>query len=130
MEQKEIIEVAAGVVFRDGRFLITRRPESTHQGGLWEFPGGKLQPGESLRDCLRRELREELGVSVQVGEVLKIVEHSYPDRRVRLHFYRCSIPDPFIPDRLTFRWVSPSDLSQLEFPEANSSLIQDLQNYS
>jgi 8-oxo-dGTP pyrophosphatase MutT (NUDIX family) len=65
------IEVAAGLVFRQGRLLITQRPACSHLGGLWEFPGGKREAGESLADCLRRELREELGIEVDVGELVE-----------------------------------------------------------
>ena len=132
LTKDKIVEVAAGVIIQDGRMLITHRPASSHLGGLWEFPGGKRMAGETLEDCLRRELHEELGLSIRVEGILKVVDFSYPDRRVRLHFYRCSIPNQNtpLPNRLTCRWVLPSDLSQYEFPEANSSLIQDLQGYS
>src|SRR5438132_14172490 len=84
------IEVAAGLVFRDGQLLITQRPRDDHLGDLWEFPGGKREPGETLEQCLRRELREELGIEIAVGELLDFVTHEYPEKTVHLKFYRCA----------------------------------------
>src|SRR5262245_29527344 len=84
------IEVSAGLVFRDGKLLITQRHAGAHLGGLWEFPGGKREPTESFEDCLVRELREELGIEVAVGELLETIQHDYPDKRVLLKFFRCT----------------------------------------
>src|SRR5262245_15313555 len=78
------IEVAAGVVFRDGQVLITQRRPGDHLGGLWEFPGGKREPGETFEVCLQRELKEELGIEVDVGEWLDSVTHAYPEKTVHL----------------------------------------------
>jgi mutator protein MutT len=128
---KKIIEVAAGVVIRDGRCLITQRLETSPHGGLWEFPGGKRHPEESLRDCLRRELKEELDITVQVGEALKVIRHDYPDAAVKLHFYRCTILDgtPRALGSQAYRWVSLPELSEFSFPEANRSFIRELQDH-
>src|SRR6185369_202540 len=87
---RNAIEVAAGVVFRDGRVLITQRRPGGHLGGLWEFPGGKRESGETFARCLRRELMEELGIEAEVGECLGSVTHRYPGKTVRLKFYRCA----------------------------------------
>src|SRR6187402_801609 len=81
-----IIQVAAGLVFREGRLLITQRPPGGHLAGLWEFPGGKREADESFEDCLRRELREELGVEVDVGELVESITHEYPGKSVHLQF--------------------------------------------
>ena len=126
----KIIEVAAAVVLRDGRCLITQRLETSPHGGLWEFPGGKCHPNESLKDCLRRELKEELGITVDVGEEIKVIQHSYPDSTVRLHFYRCTMINgtPRTLGNQAYRWVPLCELSLFEFPEANGPLIRDLQN--
>src|SRR5579864_8978438 len=84
-----VIEVSAGLVFRDGKLLITRRHADTHLGGLWEFPGGKREPDETFEQCLVRELREELGIEVDVGNLVESLNHAYPKKTVVLKFYRC-----------------------------------------
>ena len=98
-----VIEVAAGVIFRDSRVLITQRRKDDHLGGLWEFPGGKREPSESYEDCLRRELREELGIEVEVGEVLASLTHAYPDKTVHLEFFRCAWRRLYEPPRAGLR---------------------------
>ncbi len=117
--------VAAAVVERQGRFLVTRRKAGTHLGGVWEFPGGKCEPAESLESCLAREMREELAVDVVIHEEMLVTAHDYPDRRVELHFFRCSIstePTPALGQDM--RWVSSEELRRLEFPSADVSLIR------
>src|SRR5215204_6906636 len=84
------IDVAAGLVFRDGKLLITRRHADVHLGGLWEFPGGKREPNESFEACLVRELREELGIEVTVGDLVESLTHEYPEKTVHLRFFRCA----------------------------------------
>ncbi len=121
------VEVVAAVVERDGRYLITRRLEGTHLAGLWEFPGGKLLPGEKPEDGLRRELREELGVDPAVGEPMQTVDWTYPGKRVRLLFFRCSIAgDPTPLEGQEMRWVAAADLPTYSFPEADATLITRL----
>jgi 8-oxo-dGTP diphosphatase len=122
------IVVLAAVVERDGALLITRRLEGTHLEGLWEFPGGKCEPGESHEACLRRELAEELGVESVIGDEIFSIEHAYPDRTVRLHFRSCTIrgePRPLLGQHI--RWVARADLDALEFPKADEELIRRLQ---
>jgi mutator protein MutT len=122
------IIVTAAVVERDGRFLVTRRIEGTHLEGLWEFPGGKCDPGESLVDCLRREIVEELGTSAIVGEEIFHITHGYADRSVALHFFSCSLsgdPRPLIGQEI--QWVARSDLRSLKFPPADDRLIDLLE---
>jgi len=84
IKNENAIEVAAGLVFRNGKLLITRRRANDPLGGLWEFPGGKRKPEETFQECLRRELREELGIEVDVGELLEAITHAYPDKTVHL----------------------------------------------
>ncbi|HXH06418.1 MAG TPA: (deoxy)nucleoside triphosphate pyrophosphohydrolase [Vicinamibacterales bacterium] len=118
------IIVVAAVVERDGRFLVTRRPDGTHLEGCWEFPGGKCEPGESHADCLAREMREELGVDIAMGDRVLEVTHSYDDRIVELHFYRCRLlgdPSPQLGQQL--RWVTREELGSLPFPPADEELI-------
>src|SRR5262249_10361283 len=83
------INVAAGLVFHKGKLLITLRHDDSHLGGLWEFPGGKLEPGETFEQCLVRELREELGIEVIVGELIENLTHEYPGKTVHLRFFCC-----------------------------------------
>lgn len=123
------IQVAAGLIVRDGRYLIARRNQEVHLGGLWEFPGGKREPGESLEDCLRRELREELGIEITPPIPLKVVRHDYPDKRVDLHFFLCSIKAGL--ERplgcADLRWVTPAEMARFKFPPADRPLTELLQ---
>jgi mutator protein MutT len=123
-----IIEVSAGVVFREGLILITQRRAQDHLGGLWEFPGGKQEPGESAEACLQRELMEELGIEVEVGELLEIIEHSYPNKTVRLKFFRCAWQkhEPTAIDCQAFAWVTAAQLKDYTFPEADQKLLERL----
>jgi mutator protein MutT len=122
------LEVAAGLVFRDGRLLITKRPAGSHLAGLWEFPGGKREPAESFEDCLRRELREELGVEVAVGAQVEAIEHEYPGRHVHLRFFHCTLlagePQPL--ECAAIRWVTPDQLAHHAFPAADERLLTRL----
>jgi 8-oxo-dGTP diphosphatase len=124
----QIIEVAAALVFRRGKLLITQRPLDAHLGGLWEFPGGKREADETFEQCLVRELREELGIEVTVGELVESVTHAYPDKTVRLRFYRCRWkqhePQPL--GCPAFKWVSASELKGHEFPAADARLLEQL----
>jgi len=123
----EAIEVVAAVIERDGRYLITRRLEGTHLAGLWEFPGGKLLPGEQPEDALRRELKEELGVEVAVGELIQMVDWAYPEKSVRLLFFRCALAgEPTPLEGQEMRWVAAADLRSYSFPEADATLIARL----
>ena len=116
--------VVAAVVERHGRFLVTQRSSDVHLGGYWEFPGGKCEEGESLEDALRREMREELGVEIRIGQPLQRIHHRYPDHAVELHFYRCDIlGSPRACLAQTLRWVTRSELAELPFPPADAVLI-------
>jgi len=118
------IVVAAAVVEREGRFLVTRRIKGTHLEGLWEFPGGKCDAGESLDQCLQREIAEELGARVSVGEEIFRITHEYPGRSITLHFFACSLTGdqrPLIGQEM--QWVARKDLRSLEFPPADDRLI-------
>jgi len=122
-----IIEVVAAVIERDGRILIARRPAALHLGGLWEFPGGKRQPGETPEAALVREIREELDAAVTVGELLDDVEWTYPEKTVRLLFFRCALDDePRAAEGQEIAWVAPADLDRYEFPPADGGLVARL----
>ena len=118
------IVVAAGVIERGGAVLVTRRLKGTHLEGLWEFPGGKCEPGETIHDCLRREILEELAVDATPGETLLVTTHAYPEKTVELHFLACAIDGEAVPQQgQEMRWVARTDLAGLRFPEADNELI-------
>ncbi len=119
------IVVVAAVIERDGRYLITLRPEGTHLAAHWEFPGGKCEPHETHAEALRRELHEELDILAEVGSLVHAVTHAYPERTVELHFYACGYAGeakPMIGQQV--RWVGPGELGALPFPEADRDLIR------
>lgn len=125
----KLVEVAAGLIYEDGRYLIAKRKAGVHLGGLWEFPGGKREKGETLEDCLRRELLEELGIRIDIPIPFRIIRHHYREKTVELHFFRCAIetgrPSPV--DCAELRWVHPSELNEYEFPPADRPIIEALQ---
>src|SRR5882757_3731983 len=86
------VDVSAGLIFRSGKLLIAQRHARAHQGGLWEFPGGKREADETFEQCLVRELDEELGVKISVGALVEDLTHAYPDKTVRLKFFACTLP--------------------------------------
>ena len=125
-----VIDVAAALVFRDGKLLITQRQADAHLGGLWEFPGGKREPDETFEACLTRELREELGIEVAVGELVESLTHAYPEKTVHLRFYRCRWqqhePQPLACS--AFKWVAAAELKDYAFPAADARLLDRLMN--
>lgn len=121
------IAVVAAVIQHGDRFLITRRQGGVHLAGMWEFPGGKVGGGESHSDALRREILEELDTDVAVHDLVLETTHAYPDRTVRLFFYRCvllGMPRPMIGQEM--EWVARNDLSSRLFPPADVELIRML----
>lgn len=121
--------VAAAMVDADGRILLARRPEHAHQGGLWEFPGGKLEAGETPAEGLRRELHEELGVTLQAHRPLIRVTHRYPERSVSLDVYRVDAwqGEPHGREGQPLAWVSPETLRDYPMPPADVPIIAALQ---
>jgi len=125
----KVIEVAAGLIHHEGRYLITRRKPGVHLAGFWEFPGGKRETGESLAECLQRELFEELSIRVDLPVPYQIVRHDYPEKIVELHFFRCAIEQgQAMPvDCAEIKWVFPEELTQFKFPPADRVIINSLQ---
>jgi mutator protein MutT len=125
-----VIEVAAALVFRTGKLLITQRYKAAHLGGLWEFPGGKREPGESFETCLRRELREELAIEVEVGPLLESLTHRYSEKTVYLRFYRCRwiCNEPLPIGCADFKWIEASQLRDHAFPAADARLLDLLES--
>jgi 8-oxo-dGTP diphosphatase len=119
------VVVVAAVIERDGRFLLTRRQKGVHLEGMWEFPGGKIDPDETHAAALRREMREELDVDVSIGELALATTHAYTEKTVALYFYRCALigtPRPVLGQEM--RWVTREELSALAFPPADEDLIR------
>ena len=123
-----IVDVAIGIIVSDAKLLICRRRSTGHLAGYWEFPGGKCEAGESARNCLARELREELGVTVAITHAFGSIEHEYPTVRVRLHPFLCKHdggePQALACDEL--KWITPAELPDYRFPEANAALIDEV----
>lgn len=120
------IHVMAAVIRRaDGCILIAKRPDTAHQGGLWEFPGGKLEDGESRLDGLARELLEELGIHVTNAEPLIDIRHDYPDKSIRLDVWSVSAfsGEAHGAEGQQVRWVAPGDLGEYDFPAANKPIV-------
>lgn len=125
----EIVKVAVGVLENSlGEVLIARRPDHVHQGGLWEFPGGKVDAGETLNEALRRELWEELAIEVLATEPLISIRHDYADKSVQLQVRRVTrfTGDPKGNEGQPVRWVAPWELPQYAFPAANRPIINAL----
>jgi mutator protein MutT len=115
--------IAVAVVEHDGRFLIQRRPPGVPLAGLWEFPGGKVLPGETPQAAAARECLEETGLAIIVGPAYPEVVKEYAHDQVRLSFFRCTLADPPPAGDARYRWVSPAELGEYEFPAANSALV-------
>ena len=127
MAARPRIIVTAAVIERNGTFLVTRRHAGVHLEGYWEFPGGKCDPGESLTDCLKREILEELSSEITIGEQVFATAHDYPDRTVELHFFACELtgePRPMLGQEI--RWAKRGELRALQFPPADDELIETL----
>lgn len=111
-----------------GQILIDRRPNKGLMAGLWEFPGGKVEPGETVEECIKREIKEELGIEIEVGKHLITIEHTYTQFHVTLTVHYCShlrgVPQPLECDEI--RWVSLAEIDQFSFPDANTQIITAL----
>jgi 8-oxo-dGTP diphosphatase len=123
----EPVPVTAAVIEREGLYLIGRR-NSGRFIGKWEFPGGKLEPGETARECLKRELKEELGVETAIGLFLQEIVWPYTHMTVRLLVYRAAITsgEPQAVDHSELRWVPAADLPLYDFPDADKPVIERL----
>ena len=123
------IVVAAAVVIRDGRVLLTRRTEGQHLAGMWEFPGGKLEDGESPEEALVRECREECGIEVEVDGILDVTHHRFPEKNVLLLFYRCGLRAGEVRHLQVadHAWVAPAELDRYPLPPADERVVARIQ---
>jgi len=122
------IVVVAAILIENGRVLLTQRKAGTHLGGAWEFPGGKVMPSEDPRDGLRRELDEELGIDVSVGEIVDVTFHRYAEKAVLLLFFdvarTTASADPRALDVAAFEWAASDGLQPTRFPPADAHVLQ------
>ena len=125
-------DVTAGIIWKNGQFLITLRPQNGLLGGLWEFPGGKREGRETLKSCLRREIKEELGIDISIDDFLISVKHAYSHFRITLHAFQCKyLKGTIYPVGCDdFRWITVDELDSFAFPAADRKIIQELRNQS
>lgn len=127
-----MLNVAVGIILKGSSVFLAKRATEKHQGGLWEFPGGKCEKGELPVDALARELQEEIGISVVNSVAFETLTYDYGDKQVRLHFY---IVDEFLGEPLgaegqLTQWVEITRLHQFDFPAANAPIVEKLINTS
>ena len=127
---KQIIDVVAALLWKGDRFLICQRPAHKARGLLWEFVGGKTEPGETKEEALRRECKEELDIDVQVGNVFMEVIHKYPDIHIRLTLYHCTLPQgsPKALEHNELQWITPEQIPQYDFCPADKDILKQIQN--
>lgn len=124
--------VAAGVIIEGGRVLLSQRKAGAHLAGMWEFPGGKVNEGEDPRAALARELEEELGIDVVVGDAIEVTFHHYADadKAVLLLFFEAvrtaTSPAPEALDVAAFKWASSADLDPAQFPPADVAILKKI----
>ena len=129
ISQNGITEVVAALIWDKGKFMICQRPAHKARGLLWEFVGGKVEPGESREQALIRECREELDVTLDVGEVFMEVIHEYPDLTVHLTLFHAAIASG-VPQKLEhndIRWITPAEIPQYDFCPADTEILRRIQ---
>ena len=118
-------DVVAALIWDNGRFMICQRPAHKARGLLWEFVGGKTDPGETMEEALIRECREELGITVSVGDVYMQVIHDYPDILIRLTLFHCTIAEgtPKLLEHNDLKWILPSQIPEFDFCPADEDIL-------
>ncbi len=125
----KIVNVAVGVIKKNNAIFICKRADEQHQGGLWEFPGGKVEAGESVFAALKRELSEEVGITIHSSSQLMVIEHDYGDKCVKLDIHVVSnfSGEAHGAEGQPSEWVAINELSNYEFPAANAEIIEKIQ---
>ena len=130
MMMTKTIQVVAAVLFRAGKVLCVQRPENAREyiSLKWEFPGGKVEVGESREEALVREIREELSVDIEVSEFLLTVEHTYPDFHLTMHVFKCVLDQGEITlnEHVALKWLSVDELDQLDWAAADIPVVKSL----
>ena len=121
-------EVVAALIWDRGRFLICQRPPHKARGLLWEFVGGKVEPGESMEEALIRECREELDIAVSVGDLYLQVLHEYPDISIRLSLFHCRIAagSPRLLEHSDLKWITPEEIPRYSFCPADEEILKKI----
>lgn len=121
------VQVTCALIERSGKVLVARRPEGKALAGKWEFPGGKIEPGETTESCLKREIEEELGCQVKVGPALSPVSHPYSGGTIRLIPFRCTIVcgEPKAMEHAEIAWLEPGDVRGLRLAEADGPILDE-----
>ena len=129
MTNRPVTEVVAALIWRDGRFLACQRPAHKTRGLLWEFVGGKVEPGETRVQALIRECQEELAVTLEVGEIYMEVDHVYPDMTVHLVLFHATLgnQEPAMLEHNDIRWITPSQIPEYDFCPADVDILAKLQ---
>jgi len=122
-----MIKVTCAIIEKEDKVLATRRAHGSHLEGFWEFPGGKIEPGETAEECIVREIREELDVEIEIIQQLEPVEHHYPDKSIRLIPFVCKIISGqiMLKDHSEFRWLSKSELMTPDWAAADVEVAKN-----
>ena len=122
-------DVVAALIWQGDRFMICQRPAHKARGLLWEFVGGKVEPGETFQEALIRECQEELGITVQVKDLFTQVDHVYPDIHIRLSLFHCTIAqgNPVLLEHADLKWILPSQIPEFEFCPADKDILELIQ---
>jgi 8-oxo-dGTP diphosphatase len=124
------IDVVAAIIRKNDEILITQRLDGAHLARFWEFPGGKVEAGESLEVALQREIQEELGIKIRVGDEFFTIDYEYPAKSLRLHFFNCAVleGDAQALHVADLRWIKLQDIGVYQFPPADTDLIRKLRS--
>lgn len=123
-------EVGTGIIVRNGKVLIAQRPQGKPLAGLWEFPGGKLEAGETIEQCLKRELKEELSIDSEVGEFIMDTVYNGPNCDFKLRVFFVHVPENaelVLNVHDDAKWVTPAEMSNYEFPPADVAIVKKIQ---
>lgn len=131
MNKAKVIHVAVGVILREQQILLALRDAKQHQGGKWEFPGGKVEQGETVQQALTRELQEEVAIELTQCQAFMQLEYAYPEKTVLLDIYLVTdfSGEPHGREGQPLRWVSIAELSDIAFPDANKPIVERIQQY-